>query len=165
MPPEHILILLTAIALVAFIIAVVVWALKKNEQENEKMTSLAEAIVIWNPDDRYEPLSKQLNLGKAKPADTLKKKAENAFIASLPLSTACNDNYTDCPKWAADGECTINPEYMLYNCAKSCQACALNEQQKYDLVKIYNTRDPAHCVYHDEDYPSTTRFMYQLHNL
>lgn len=162
MPPEHILILITAIALVAFIIAVVVWVVKGR---SERMTSLAEPVVIWNPDDRYEPLSKQLNLGKGKASDNLKKKAENAFIASLPLSTACNDNYTDCPKWAADGECVINPEYMLYNCAKSCQACALNEQQKYDLVKIYNTREPQHCVYHGEDYPSTTRFMYQLHNL
>jgi len=162
MKPEQIA---AALLFVGFIIFIVVMLANTAKKSSEKMTAIAQPIVIWHPDDQYEPLSKQLNLGKGKKSENLKKKAENAFIASLPLSTACNDNFTDCPKWAAAGECVINPEYMLYNCAKSCQACALNEQQKYDLVKIYNTRTPANCVYHGEDYPSTTRFMYELHNL
>lgn len=164
MKPEHLKLVIAAISIL-IILGILLYFGSLLFKKNENLTSTAQPIIILNPDDRYEPLSKQLNLGKGKQADNLKKKAENAFIASLPLSTACNDNYTDCPKWAADGECTINPEYMLYNCAKSCQSCALNEQQKYEVVKIYNTRDPSHCVFHGEDYPSTTRFMYQLHNL
>ena len=26
----------------------------------------------------------------------------------------------NCPGWANSGECQKNPDYMLYNCAKSC---------------------------------------------
>ena len=29
----------------------------------------------------------------------------------------------DCPGWAASGECTINPDYMLHHCRYSCQTC------------------------------------------
>jgi ShK domain-like len=29
----------------------------------------------------------------------------------------------ECPGWAAQGECTINPDYMLHNCRFSCQTC------------------------------------------
>jgi hypothetical protein len=28
-----------------------------------------------------------------------------------------------CPGWAATGECTINPDYMLHHCQYSCQTC------------------------------------------
>lgn len=29
----------------------------------------------------------------------------------------------ECPGWAATGECTINPDYMLQHCRFSCQTC------------------------------------------
>jgi ShK domain-like len=29
----------------------------------------------------------------------------------------------ECPGWAATGECTINPDYMLHHCRYSCQTC------------------------------------------
>jgi hypothetical protein len=90
---------------------------------------------------------------------------ENAYIRSLPKSRDCENKYDGCEAWATDGECSINPEYMLYNCPSSCQACALNDQQKYNVTYIYNTRDPAGCVYHGEDYPSVTRYMDQLYML
>jgi ShK domain-like len=41
---------------------------------------------------------------------------------------ACYDEETNnCPEWAASGECSINPGYMLVNCRFSCQTC-------YDIV-------------------------------
>merc|ERR1719272_686561 len=49
---------------------------------------------------------------------------------SLPNSDApeevgatCVDNNGSCPGWAAGGECTRNPGYMIPNCKKSCGQC------------------------------------------
>lgn len=90
---------------------------------------------------------------------------ENEYIKSLPRSSDCEDKYEACPIWASRGECIINPEYMLYNCASSCEACALNDQEKYNVTYIYNSRPPAGCVYHGEDYPSVRRYMHELYML
>ena len=95
----------------------------------------------------------------------LEHERENAYIRGLPKSRNCKDNYANCAKWAADGECSINPEYMLYNCASSCESCALNDQEKYNVSYIYGKRDPAHCVFHGEDYPGITRYMSNLYML
>ena len=93
---------------------------------------------------------------------------DNAYINSLPLDDkSCSDLYDDCGKWAANNECIINPEYMLYNCPKSCKACALNAQQKYNLVKIHNTREPPNCVFHEEtvrSYPAPERYIREFEN-
>ena len=35
----------------------------------------------------------------------------------------CVDNHDDCEQWASTGECKVNPNYMLYNCMKSCLTC------------------------------------------
>ncbi len=143
---------------IAIVIIVLLLALLATQ---EHLTSDREPVIILEPDDRYEPLSK--NLFKTDKKSDAKKKAENNYINSLPTSTDCADKFDDCPKWAADGECTINPEYMLYNCSKSCQSCALTPQQKFNIVKIYNSRDPEHPVYHGEDYPGTFEYTYKLY--
>ena len=31
------------------------------------------------------------------------------------------DLHKNCPSWAANNECNINPGYMLVNCRKSCE--------------------------------------------
>jgi hypothetical protein len=95
-----------------------------------------------------------------KSAEELKR--ENNYILNLPKSKDCKDEYDGCPVWAANGECSINPEYMLYKCASSCEACALNDQDKYNVTYIYNTRPPASCVYHGEDYPGIDRYIHNL---
>lgn len=47
------------------------------------------------------------------------------------LSMACEDANVLCPKWAAVGECTKNPLYMVGSedslgfCRKSCNVCTL----------------------------------------
>ena len=35
----------------------------------------------------------------------------------------CQDNNASCSAWAAGGECTRNPGYMIPNCALSCNQC------------------------------------------
>lgn len=66
----------------------------------------------------------------------------------------CSDNFTQCEKWAANDECEINPEYMLFYCAKSCNSCQMSLEEKLNLVKKYNSEQPKHCVYHGEPYPN-----------
>lgn len=86
-------------------------------------------------------------------------KKDNKYINSLPESSQCKDNYDKCKEWAENGECTINPEFMLYGCPGSCKACALSEQEKFNLVKIYNKREPSHCVFHGESYPDPYKYL------
>ncbi|XP_072049296.1 uncharacterized protein [Amphiura filiformis] len=38
-------------------------------------------------------------------------------------SKACANNHTECDNWARIGECTVNPDYMLIYCQKSCGVC------------------------------------------
>ena len=35
----------------------------------------------------------------------------------------CVDDHEKCSFWASSGECTNNPNWMLKNCAKSCNSC------------------------------------------
>ena len=44
--------------------------------------------------------------------------------ASAATNIVCADKVEECPYWSALGECEKNPNFMLENCAKSCQACA-----------------------------------------
>ncbi|XP_057316847.1 low choriolytic enzyme-like [Hydractinia symbiolongicarpus] len=36
-------------------------------------------------------------------------------------ATVCTDSNENCGYWAVNGECTINPNYMLINCKRSCR--------------------------------------------
>eukprot|EP01023_Acetabularia_acetabulum_P065302 TRINITY_DN8627_c0_g1_i6.p2 TRINITY_DN8627_c0_g1~~TRINITY_DN8627_c0_g1_i6.p2 ORF type:complete len:233 (+),score=27.24 TRINITY_DN8627_c0_g1_i6:493-1191(+) len=47
----------------------------------------------------------------------------------------CYDSHHLCEEWAARGECTNNPDYMTYNCVKSCLKCSPCEQQDYQCRK------------------------------
>jgi hypothetical protein len=90
---------------------------------------------------------------------------EDAYINSLPTSDqGCTDDYDDCAIWAANGECTINPEYMLYACPKSCKACALTPQQKHNVTVIYNQHEPARCVSHGENYPGNFPYINRMYD-
>lgn len=119
------------------------WA---NLSDDEKITYLV---------DRY------LGYDNAAPAD--KKVADqNTYIQSLPQDASCTDDYDDCPTWTANGECDINPEYMLYHCASSCKSCALTLQQKQNVTAIMNTRKPLSCVYHGNQYPGPYPYIRDL---
>ena len=48
----------------------------------------------------------------------------NAAAAKPPCPANCTDkDPSSCPSWAASGECTDNPGYMLVQCACSCDSC------------------------------------------
>eukprot|EP00794_Sanderia_malayensis_P015044 gene15044-16597_t len=40
---------------------------------------------------------------------------------------SCVDNHGDCAAWASSGECQKNPDWMLVNCKKSCNACSSSQ--------------------------------------
>lgn len=85
--------------------------------------------------------------------------AQDNWISSLPRSSAgCEDQYPQCQNWAQNGECTINPEFMLYSCAQSCSACALNPSDKFRITQIYNTRTPTQCPHHTP-YPNVRKYL------
>ncbi|CAE8603997.1 unnamed protein product [Polarella glacialis] len=41
----------------------------------------------------------------------------------LPPATSCNDQDPSCSGWAAIGQCTANPAFMLAKCSLSCGKC------------------------------------------
>ena len=90
---------------------------------------------------------------------------ENEYVNELPLNSDCKDSFDKCELWAAAGECIVNPEFMLYKCAKSCESCALSPQEKYNVTAIYNNRAPASCVYHGDPYPDRYTQLYDLYDM
>ena len=42
---------------------------------------------------------------------------------NVPTPVGCADKNFECPSWAAEGECSKNPAWMLANCALSCDSC------------------------------------------
>lgn len=100
--------------------------------------------------------------------EALKKSAttvgQDGYINSLPKDSNCPDDYNDCPTWASNGECTINPEFMLYKCKSSCESCKLNPQQLYNVSAIYNTREPTGCAYHGYSYPDPLAYRFDVLN-
>ncbi len=93
------------------------------------------------------------------------KKQDDNYIQSLVYDDKdCIDNYKDCQEWADNNECNINPEYMLYNCAKSCKACKLTDDNKDNLIKIYNKREADRCIYHNgNDYPGPFKYLNKIY--
>jgi hypothetical protein len=93
--------------------------------------------------------------------------AQTQYVQSLPVSnTGCIDNWTDCPTWAENNECQVNPEWMLYECANSCSACSLSNQDKYNLIQVYNSKPPAQCTYRagstGTGYPDRLKYLQDL---
>jgi hypothetical protein len=95
-------------------------------------------------------------------SNTARIQKENDFIKSLPADGSCPDLYSGCARWAANNECTINPEWMLRNCPGSCQSCALTAEQRARLIRIYNSRPPVNCVYHGAPYPGEDAHLHKL---
>lgn len=98
------------------------------------------------------------------PGDSKKKKKEDAYVNSLPVSSTCGNDFDDCKLWAQNGECNINPEFMLYSCPGACGACALTPQQKHNVTVIYNNRAPAGTVSHGQNYPGNFPYLNRMYS-
>ena len=96
-------------------------------------------------DDEPEPVTKLTKLIKE--------------TATYTRSDDCQDQFKDCKLWAANGECEINPDYMLLNCASSCKTCGLSLEQKSKLVIVDMHTPVKKCLYRGENYPPAPRLI------
>jgi hypothetical protein len=99
------------------------------------------------------------------------------FSLLTGFSLALDDNHESCEYWASVGECDINPNYMLENCALSCSQVGENNNEIseeipnsfYDLEEtdlygkqfsfnrfrgkvVYIVNVASHCGYTEENY-------------
>jgi hypothetical protein len=45
------------------------------------------------------------------------------LASSIVDDPACKDEDPGCPDWAADNQCSANPDFMMVSCRKSCNKC------------------------------------------
>jgi hypothetical protein len=122
-----------------------------------KFQSMTQAEKLQYIIDNYFP--------KKKTADESKVDKKRVEISEITRSDeGCEDNYPECADWAAGGECKINPEYMLYNCPKSCHVCKSSIADKAKLIKAYNSLPLDQCVYHGENYPGEGYFLHTFYD-
>ena len=144
-----------AIASVVFILIVLLYTRECPKPPPVTTTELAPQIAqvaplvgtakTWremSPDEKIDYLVTRYLDYDIKDSTNPKIIEQNKYIASLPQNGDCADDYDKCPAWAVNGECDINPEYMLYNCKKSCKSCALTPQQLENVTAIMNDRNP-----------------------
>jgi hypothetical protein len=62
----------------------------------------------------------------------------------LSLQTGCTDLHPNCSKWAAEGECSANAHYMLYNCGFSCGVCSDSFASSADGAAANALAEPGH---------------------
>jgi len=64
--------------------------------------------------------------------------------SSAPTFVSCVDGNARCPEWAEDNQCSINPDYMLKNCEKSCLVCQSgdDDQVTFPPCRDNNSRCP-----------------------
>lgn len=136
-----------------------------QQSQTQPLVGSAKLWEDLSPDEKLDYLvTKYLGYNTGEVENQTKIQNQNQYILSLPQSDDCNDDYADCPSWASNGECDINPEYMLYNCKKSCKSCALNPQQRENISEIFNSRNPPSCVYHGKEYPGPLPEMLKVLN-
>jgi hypothetical protein len=74
------------------------------------------------------------------------------YVKSLPVNekvdNSCRDMDARCPQWAKKNDCTLNPKYMLKQCAKSCGSCNYKEAEIDKLSQSFAKRDSAECSNH-----------------
>lgn len=117
--------------------------------------------VYWDTLSPAQKLQWIIEIYYKPPIKKKTKDEEEKYLKELPQSRNCDNMYSECDKWAANGDCTVNPEFMLYNCPKSCAACELNPDQKYEATRILNKKDPQTCVYYGKPYPDRNRWIWQ----
>ena len=154
-----------AIAIVLIIVIIILYYKHRPASPVIVKSSLITTANTWqdmSPNEKLDYLVIRYLGTDAKSSSNPKVIEQNKYIASLPQDSNCLDNYDKCPTWAANSECDINPEYMLYNCKKSCKSCSLNPQQLYDVTRIINSRAPPSCSYRGESYPGPLNYYLHL---
>jgi len=101
--------------------------------DNDKMIKIQKKIIKKFPDDRVEVSNTEDITTKEKKEEVIvdkkgeiiidnMKKGEIVIdnIKKVEMNANYNDNDLNCSRWAYNGECLFNPNYMLENCKSSC---------------------------------------------
>ena len=59
-----------------------------------------------------------------------------ASVEDAPPHQAAGDSTAECYTWAADGQCTSNPDYMLSSCRYSCHEWFAHRRKTYPDAPI-----------------------------
>lgn len=59
---------------------------------------------------------------------------------SPELFLNCWNRHQDCTIWALQGECEMNHDWMLVNCAPACQSCHLMTMEQLELIGVEENR-------------------------
>ena len=149
------------ISLICFVIVIVILLLFLRKKIQSTTPVLENPVLPPNwdemPDEEKAAYVADFYIDK-----TEEPPLDETYIDKLPRDSECENKFAECELWAANGECMINPEYMFYNCQKSCETCALTADEKYNVVEIVNSKSPDGCVYHGESYPDPFAKMLDL---
>jgi ShK domain-like len=72
--------------------------------------------------------------------------------SSTSTASSCIDENDQCTAWFKQGECTSNPQYMLLNCAKSCNSCVSAHAGATQIAGDLNARLVLDHVVQTEHY-------------
>lgn len=177
-------------ALVLFLMIVLVWYVANQTTEHLDTSGFASKVPgVMKMYSHKKPVKSFMDMTDGEKVDFIidtyfkaetdvknndaKKKAEDNYINSLPVANTgsplpgggtCGNDFDDCQLWAQNGECNINPEFMLYSCPGACGACALTPQQKHNVTVIYNNRAPAGIVSHGQNYPGNFPYLNRMYS-
>ena len=60
-------------------------------------------------------------------------------VCEQPL---CTDKHSECQPWAAEGECTENPRFMLFECQAACNMCGKTiEQIHVEVTQVLDAKE------------------------
>ena len=70
-----------------------------------------------------------------------KEDSKNVLPPHTLDGSLCVDKHRKCTRWASQGECQDNPEYMLSHCPNACQTCFAEETNKRQMTNNDPTVD------------------------
>lgn len=59
---------------------------------------------------------------------------------SPELFLNCWNRHRDCTRWAMQGECETNTDWMRVNCGPACQSCHLVTMEQLELIGVEENR-------------------------
>lgn len=105
--------------------ALVWWTLDPRSLGLERSQRPAQAAEREVPSDMAGATRRHLSASVEEAEPALDERQGAPVVAS---DAACDDDDpTNCPRWALNGECGNNPVYMKLNCARSCNSCSYKQ--------------------------------------
>ena len=66
------------------------------------------------------------------------------LLCDMYFITVCSDNNDKCELWAVEGECGINPKFMLRHCQKACKVCSATTKPTPKSTELIPAKGKSH---------------------